>query len=295
MELLVRTIQDRICTDLIDVERFAADRALGSEGAPATLMQIDGSPINSKLRELLLAQGDKAATFPERIAIRPGIGGGIERVMSGGRVFSKAGINVTVANVTAPKDSFLRLLPDHPSLAGIEPPEKFGLFTASVSLVLHAVSPHVPTCHANYRFFDLSIPATDKAPAKRVQWFGGGSDLTPTYIVEEDARHFHSNLRTRLDAIDPALYPGWKAACDKYFYLSHRGETRGVGGVFFDDETRRSKESYEKIVRSLGESFGAGYYPIVLKRMSQKFDEVRTTHTQRRTDNEQQRVLDTRC
>ena len=273
MELLVRTIQDRICTDLIDVERFAADRALGSAGAPATLKEVDGSPINSKLRELLLVQSDKAATFPERIALRPGIGGGIERVMSGGRVFSKAGINVTVANVDAPREAFLKLLPDHPSLAGIEPPEKFKLFTASVSLVLHAVSPHVPTCHANYRFFDVTVPATKNTPEKRVQWFGGGSDLTPTYIVEDDARHFHSNLRSSLQPIDPKLYPEWKKACDNYFLIAHRGERRGVGGVFFDDEHTRSTKQYEQILRSLGEGFGAGYFPIVLKRMSQKFNE----------------------
>lgn len=196
--------------------------------------------------------------------------------MSGGRVFSKAGINVTIMNVERPTGSFLKLLEDHPSLEGIPHPETFKLFTASVSLVLHPVSPHVPTCHANYRFFDLQgLPG-----GKRVQWFGGGSDLTPTYVVDEDAKHFHSNLRKVLDPIDTTLYPGWKKWCDKYFVIAHRGEARGVGGVFFDDEHTRPKEQYERILRSLGESFGAGYFPIVLKRLAQPFDEKELAYQQ---------------
>lgn len=275
---------------------------------------------------MLLSQGDAPGRMREVLVVRPGgTGGGIERVLAGGRVFSKAGVNTSVSNVSIPANRFHPLAADHPSLAKYsnwKPTQPIPLFTASISLVLHPVSPHVPTVHANYRYFELQLPAVpgvnvpadaptvgaDGAPLTvKHWWFGGGSDLTPTYVVNEDARFFHATLRRTLDrvareddsiaaaavasiassdvsAVAPSApapaagasesyYPRWKKACDVYFRLPHRAESRGVGGVFYDDEHAHpgGRAHYERVMRALGESFSASYFPIVLKHMNTPF------------------------
>jgi len=111
-----------------------------------------------------------------------------------------------------------------PELAG------HGFFAAGVSVVLHPGNPHAPTAHCNYRYFEAQAPDG----ARSAWWFGGGADLTPYYPVLDDVRHFHRALRAACDAHDAQLYPAFKAWCDRYFYLKHRGETRGVGGIFYD-------------------------------------------------------------
>jgi coproporphyrinogen III oxidase len=218
--------------------------------------------------------------FRQTVVIRPGeSGGGIERVLAGGRVFAKAGVNVSVSRGTRPAATFQQLLADHPSLADVPVPNSFDLFTASVSLVLHPVSPAVPTVHANYRYFELVLPdGTVKS------WFGGGSDLTPTYVNEADAKFFHSTLRGQLARVPGGsnLYASWKPWCDRYFRLPHRGESRGIGGVFFDDwapTQEMGREQMEKVIRTLGEGFSTTYFPIVLKRRLEPFTEVGATGT----------------
>jgi coproporphyrinogen III oxidase len=138
-------------------------------------------------------------------------------------------------------------------------------YACGLSLVLHPLNPMVPTVHANWRYFEMY----DKEGRMVDSWFGGGQDLTPYYLFEEDARHFHRVCKQACDAHDPALYPKYKAACDGYFWNSHRDEARGVGGLFFDylkkNETMAMTDWYA-FVTGVGDSFLEAYLPIVRRR-----------------------------
>jgi coproporphyrinogen III oxidase len=154
--------------------------------------------------------------FTESRWERPGLGGGLACILEGGRVFERAGINVSLVHGTRLPPS---VLSSRPHLSGL-PYAATGL-----SLVLHPRNPYVPSFHVNFRYFGIT---------ETEWWFGGGCDLTPMYGFDEDAIHFHRTLRAWCDRHDPAWYPAWKAACDLYFTVPHRGEMRGAGGVFFD-------------------------------------------------------------
>ena len=161
-----------------------------------------------------LAAIDGHATFREDPWERPGGGGGRSRVLQDGRVFEKAGVSVSAVWGAVPE-----VMRDRMAGNG-------DLFYATgVSLVLHPHNPHAPTTHANFRF----IRRGD------AMWFGGGADLTPYYLYEDDARHFHAALKAPCDRAHPDFHRGFKAWCDRYFRNTHRDEARGVGGVFFDD------------------------------------------------------------
>jgi len=149
-----------------------------------------------------------------------------------------------------------------PELAGA-PFEAMG-----VSLVMHPRNPYVPTVHMNVRMF-AALPA-DKAP---VVWFGGGMDLTPYYGEEEDARHFHRTCRDALASFGDDKYPRFKKWCDDYFYLKHRGEPRGIGGIFFDDFAEGGFDAGFAMVRSVGDAFLDAYLPIVWRRRDTPFGE----------------------
>lgn len=195
---------------------------------------------------------DGTTLFREDIWERPGGGGGRTRVMENGKIFEKAGVNFSAVSGDAPKylqqDSQVSLL----------------FFATGISLVLHPHNPHVPTVHANFRFFQLSSGEA---------WFGGGIDLTPNYIVESDINEFHSKLKSACDKHDNSYYPQFKKWCDEYFYIKHRKETRGVGGLFFDHLKGRDIE-LEKIflfVQEIGNSFLPAYLPIVENNYKQPF------------------------
>jgi coproporphyrinogen III oxidase len=149
-----------------------------------------------------------------------------------------------------------------PELAG-SPFEAMG-----VSLVMHPRNPYVPTVHMNVRMF-----AAHPEGRESVVWFGGGMDLTPYYGFEEDAQHFHRTCRTALDPIDAKLYPRFKAWCDEYFFLKHRGEPRGVGGVFFDDFAEFGFEGSFAMMRAVGDAFTDAYLPIVRRRRDTPYGE----------------------
>ncbi len=153
------------------------------------------------------------ARFREDLWERPGGGGGRTRVLEGGPVFEKGGVNFS--------EVFGELGDE---IAGQLPGEGRDFFATGVSMVMHPASPMVPTVHANFRYIEKG----DR------RWFGGGSDLTPYYLFDEDARHFHSVWKSVCDRHDPAYYPRFKKWCDEYFFLAHRGEARGIGGIFFD-------------------------------------------------------------
>lgn len=206
-----------------------------------------------------LEKEDGAGAFPEDRWTRPEGGEGVSRVLRDGKVFEQAGVNFSHIVGTELPHAATALRPE---LAGRS------YEVAGVSLVVHPRNPYVPTSHANLRFFTASAPGV--AP---IWWFGGGFDLTPYYAFEEDAIHWH---RTALAACEPFgadVYPKLKAWCDRYFFLKHRNEARGVGGLFFDDVNEWGFDRSFEFVRSVGDSYLDAYLPIVRRRREMPYGE----------------------
>jgi coproporphyrinogen III oxidase len=200
---------------------------------------------------------DGKETFRHDSWDRPGGGGGESRVMVGGSVFEQAGVGFShvFGNEMPPSATKNR-----PELAG----KRFQAM--GVSLVLHPRNPYVPTTHANFRFFTTN---SDDGPP--VWWFGGGFDLTPYYPFHEDVLHWHTVARDACKAFGAEVYPKYKTWCDEYFFLKHREETRGVGGLFFDDLNEPGFEKSFEFTRAVGDQFLPAYLPIVRKRQSHKY------------------------
>ncbi len=177
-----------------------------------------------------------------------------------GEVIERAGVNVTrTAGAVLPAATTRR----RPELAG-------GHFdAASLSIIVHPKNPYAPTSHANWRYFEAT-PAGGGAP---VWWFGGGFDLTPFYGFEADARHWHRVARDACNPFGEDLYPRFKAECDDYFRLPHRGEPRGIGGLFFDDYTGGGFERCFDLVRALGDAYLDAYLPILDRRLPMPWGE----------------------
>lgn len=207
--------------------------------------------------------------FKEDVWIRPHGGGGRSRVLQDGTVFEKAGVNVSIVHGKLPERAAQMMRSRGHELAkgGSLP-----FYAAGLSLVVHPHNPMVPTVHLNYRYFYVEDPNTGKG----TWWFGGGSDLTPSYLFEDDVEDFHSSLRDACEEHNSEYYPKFKAWCDKYFYIKHRGESRGVGGIFFDDvcSGKDAKENDFAFVRSCSEAFLPTYLEIVKRRQGMPFDEA---------------------
>ncbi|SEI12241.1 coproporphyrinogen oxidase [Rheinheimera pacifica] len=206
-----------------------------------------------------LQQADGSAQFVEDAWQRPEGGGGKSRVLTGGKVFEQAGVNyshVFGANMPASATAH------RPELAG----RSFN--ACGVSLVIHPNNPYLPTTHANVRFF-----IAEKAGEAPVWWFGGGFDLTPYYPFEDDVVHWHQTAKKAVDPFGAEYYPAYKKWCDEYFYLKHRGETRGVGGLFFDDLNAPGFEQSFALMRAVGEAFIPAYLPIVERRKNTPYGE----------------------
>ncbi|MFC2991077.1 oxygen-dependent coproporphyrinogen oxidase [Halomonas tibetensis] len=199
-----------------------------------------------------LAAEDGGEGFREEAWDRPEGGGGRSRVIEGGRVFEKGGVNFShVYGERLPPSATAA----RPELAGRS------FHAVGVSWVLHPENPHVPTSHGNVRFF-----IAEKEGEEPIWWFGGGFDLTPFYPILDDVVHWH---RVACDACAPFgadVYPRYKAWCDDYFYLKHRDETRGVGGLFFDDLNEGGFETCFAFQRAVGDAFLEAYLPIVRRR-----------------------------
>jgi coproporphyrinogen III oxidase len=189
------------------------------------------------------------ARFREELWERPGGGGGRTRVLEGGKVFEKAGVNTSEVHGEL-SESFAQRLPGTGRT----------FFATGVSLVLHPQNPHVPTVHANFRYLEHGPRS----------WFGGGADLTPYYLVPEDARHFHQTLKAACETYGAGTYAAFKATCDRYFFLKHRGECRGVGGIFFD-ELGGDLEAAFQLVQRCGQAFLPAYLPIAQRRCTESF------------------------
>lgn len=221
--------------------------------------------VNAYLTELqdricsALEAADGQATFQQDSWQRPGGGGGRSRVMRDGAVFEQGGVGYShVYGEQMPASATAH----RPELAG----RNFN--ACGVSLVIHPRNPYVPTSHANVRFF-----IAEKEHAEPVWWFGGGFDLTPFYPFDEDIKHWHQVAYDALQPFGDELYPKFKQWCDDYFYLRHRGETRGVGGLFFGDLNERGFAESFAIMRAVGDAYVDAYLPIVKRRKDMPYSE----------------------
>ncbi|KAI5928089.1 coproporphyrinogen III oxidase [Camillea tinctor] len=198
---------------------------------------------------------------------RPNGGGGLSCVLQEGNVFEKAGVNISVVYGTLPKAAMEKMRANHKTLdADVE---QLDFYALGLSMVLHPSNPMAPTVHLNYRYFETMRPdGTSQA-----WWFGGGSDLTPSYLFDEDAVHFHKTLKEACDKHDKDYYPRFKKWCDDYFSNKHRNESRGVGGIFFDDldETVADADNTFAFVQDCLKSFLPSYLPIINKRKDMPF------------------------
>lgn len=206
---------------------------------------------------------DPSVTLTEDSWDRPDMagaegGGGRTRVFSGGQIIEKGGVNFSNVHGHLPPALALQMLGRNESV-------RFS--AAGTSIVIHPYSPMVPTVHANFRYFEIEGD----------QWFGGGADLTPYFLVEDDARYFHATWRGICDAHDKSYYPRFKKQCDEYFYLPHRSEHRGIGGIFFDYEGRgASGAPIDKLLAFVTDAalgFKEAYVPIVERRRNDPWTE----------------------
>ena len=219
--------------------------------------------VEQFLRELqdricaAVEQLDGKASFVEDAWTRPAGGGGRTRVLRDGAVFEQAGVNFSLVHGSQLPPSATA---HRPELAG------GGFVATGVSLVLHPRNPYLPTTHANVRYFEAS-----KEGLEPVWWFGGGFDLTPFYPFDEDAAHWHTVARDLCVPFGADVYPRYKKWCDEYFYLKHRAETRGVGGLFYDDLNEGGFERCFDFTKAVGQGFLDAYLPIAERRRMTAF------------------------
>ncbi len=206
-----------------------------------------------------ITQEDGRQTFQTDVWQRPEGGGGCTCILSGGAVFEQAGVGFShVSGSQLPASATAQ----RPQLAG-RTYEAMG-----VSIVIHPRNPYVPTSHANVRFFIAHHQS--EAP---IWWFGGGFDLTPYYGFEEDARHWHTVARDACAPFGDEVYPRYKKWCDEYFYLKHRQEPRGIGGLFFDDLNEWDFERCFAFLRNVGDGYLKAYLPILQRRKNTSYGE----------------------
>jgi coproporphyrinogen III oxidase len=212
-----------------------------------------------------LEKVDGGAKFVEDKWERAEGGGGLSKVIAHGNVFEKGGVNISAVHGELPQS-----MRDALGVNGKN------FFACGLSLVIHPVNPYVPTVHANWRYFELYDDSGNIADS----WFGGGSDLTPYYIFEEDGVHFHATLKAAMDAFGSELYPKYKDDCDKYFINKHRNnEARGIGGVFYDYLRPLNAADALRLLefqKANGDAFLTAYLPIVEKRKDRNYGERET-------------------
>lgn len=236
------------------------------------------SPMRMRMEQFIKQQQERIVSELEQLDgnrfrtdrwERPDGGGGVSCVLQDGSIFEKAGVNASVVYGTLPRAAVTKMRTNHKAL---DPDvDSLPFFAAGLSLVLHPLNPMAPTVHLNYRYFETANP--DGSPA--AWWFGGGTDLTPSYIFDEDAIHFHKTIKTVCDAHDKSYYSRFKNWCDIYFRNKHRSEARGVGGIFFDDldETEKDPEQLFAFVQDALDAFLPSYIPILLRRKDMTFTE----------------------
>ena len=210
----------------------------------------------------VLENTDGVAKFEEEIWERDGGGGGRTRVIQNGNILEKGGVNFSAVEGKLP-DSVKKALKV----------EQDDFFATGVSIVMHPNHPMVPIIHMNIRYFEMPSSFDEGQP---LRWFGGGIDLTPHYVIEDDARYFHQRLKTVCDQYHADFYPRFKTWADDYFYIKHRNETRGIGGIFYDRLTATDELSWESIFefsKSLGRSFASIYTELINRNRVKEYTE----------------------
>jgi coproporphyrinogen III oxidase len=223
--------------------RFEAVIRAAQDSICAAISEVDGTP------------------FHQDAWTREAGGGGITRVLADGNVWEKAGVNVSVVYGSMPPDAYRAATGNPDALKGEAPTGRVPFFAAGISSVMHPRNPHAPTMHFNYRYFE-----TDEWNGIPGQWwFGGGTDITPSFVDEADMKHFHGTYKAVCDRHDPAFYPKFKAWCDDYFLIKHRGERRGLGGIFFDDLNDRDADKLLAFSTDAVNSVVDAYVPLVAR------------------------------
>ncbi len=207
-----------------------------------------------------LEEIDQLEKFKEDIWERKEGGGGKSRVLENGKIFEKAGVNISAVNGKLPESmkAYLKV-------------SETNFFACGLSLIIHPLNPMIPTTHANWRYFELYNNKSEIID----QWFGGGQDLTPYYLFEEDAIHFHKVCKYSCDKFEKKLYNTFKKKCDNYFWNSHRNEARGIGGIFFDylrKDKNHTIEDWYNFTTEVGNNFIKSYTPIVEKRKNTPYN-----------------------
>ena len=211
---------------------------------------------------------ETSSKFREDIWERPEGGGGRTRVIENGNVIEKGGVNISAVHGKLPE-----------AMQKMFNVGEADFFACGLSLVIHPVNPMAPTVHANWRYFEM-YPKSPSFGGVGEAWFGGGQDLTPYYLFEEDAQHFHQTCKIACDKHNLDFYPKYKKQCDDYFWNAHRNEARGIGGLFFDyckATDAMSMENWFNFVSEVGDSFLEAYLPILKKRKDLPFTEAQKT------------------
>jgi coproporphyrinogen III oxidase len=237
-----------------------------------SLRNVNGKPsmpLKEEIRDWLkslqdnicaqLEQADGKARFISDVWERPGGGGGNSKVITNGAIIEKGGVNFSAVWGRTPEATLKSL--------GLASSEQIDFFATGVSIVMHPSNPMVPIIHMNVRYFEMS---------NGTWWFGGGIDLTPHYVQEEDARYFHQRLKEICDQHHPSYYSEFKKWADEYFFIRHRNETRGIGGIFFDylkDENGFTKQSRFDFIKSVGNGFAPLYTYLMRKNYTHSFSE----------------------
>lgn len=268
----------RVATRVATMERGIAEEQYLSK-APDSLLRagIDTQDtMRAKFEKVIRAAQNSICAAVEEIDggkfhedawTRADGGGGISRVLQGGNVWEKAGVNVSVVYGSMPPEAYRAAVGNSDALKGVEVTGRVPFFAAGISSVMHPHNPMAPTMHFNYRYFE-----TDEWNGIPGQWwFGGGTDITPSYVNEEDMRHFHGTYKAVCDKHDPAFYARFQKWCDDYFLIKHRGERRGLGGIFFDDLNDRDADKILAFSTDCVNSVVSSYCPLVSKHKDDKF------------------------
>ncbi|KAL4567693.1 hypothetical protein LXL04_023285 [Taraxacum kok-saghyz] len=276
--LLIRASSRMIEKETAETHR--PDTFLRESDGGSSNQDVGASSVRARFEKMIretqdsvcaaIEAADGGAKFKEDVWSRPGGGGGISRVLQDGAVWEKAGVNVSVVYGVMPPEAYRAAKPTNSADNGNFKPEPVPFFAAGISSVLHPKNPFAPTLHFNYRYFETDAPK-DAPGAPRQWWFGGGTDLTPAYIFEEDVKHFHTVQKAACDKFDPSFYPRFKKWCDDYFYIKHRDERRGLGGIFFDDLNDYDQEMLLSFATECANSVVDAYLPIIEKRKDLPF------------------------
>ncbi|XP_037961138.1 oxygen-dependent coproporphyrinogen-III oxidase [Teleopsis dalmanni] len=250
------------CSNFMAQPITDVDHLLETENNIKTKMELFILKIQADFCRALEAEEYGGQKFKVDRWLRQEGGGGITCVLQDGEVFEKAGVNISVVTGMLPPGAVQQMRSRGKNLQEGSLP----FFAAGVSAVIHPRNPMVPTIHFNYRYFEIENSKTESQ-----WWFGGGTDLTPYYLDENDATHFHKTLKDACDEHDSNYYPRFKKWCDDYFRITHRKECRGIGGIFFDDIDTPTQEDAFKFVNSCANAVIPSYMPIVRKHKNDNY------------------------